>query len=99
MSRSVTTFIIIPPRELAQQVAGSKRRLEGLLSRKFHGYVFNVSDYMDFGADEDYVVLPIMNYIDDSGKSRMCEKPALPLLQSIVNTCRSFDEQCKMILS
>lgn len=91
MSRSVTTFIIIPPLELAQQVAASKVRLEGFLSQKFPGYIFNISDYMDFGADDDYVVLPMMNYIDDGGKSRMCEKPARELIEDIIGTCWEID--------
>lgn len=93
MSRSVTTFIIIPPLELAQQVAASKARLEGFLSQKFPGYAFNISDYMDFGADDDFVVLPIMNYIDEGGKSRMFEKPDLTLLNEIGNVCYKFEEE------
>ena len=98
MSRSVTTFIIIPPLELAQQVAASKARLEGFLSQKFHGYVFNVSDYMDFGADDDYVVLPMMNYIDDGGKSRMCEKPSRELIDDIAISCRELDFSEKKLM-
>lgn len=91
MSRSVTTFIIIPPLELAQQIAASKARFEGFLSQKFPGYEFNVSEYMDFGADDDFVVLPMMNYIDEGGISRMCEKPSREFIEDVIAMCWKID--------
>ncbi len=91
MTREVLEFIIVPPYERAAEVAASSERLKDHLLRKFPGYNFRVSDFVPVGDEEEFCVVPIMNYLSPDGRSLMCEQPNRWFMADIAQACRDFD--------
>lgn len=91
MKRQVTTFVIIPPREMAIQVGAAKERIEARLSQEFVGYNFKMTEYMPLGDEDDFNVLPVMNVVNGDGKNAMCEKPEPEFIESIICACWAFE--------
>lgn len=90
MSKPVTTFIIMPPEDMVSAVMATKERFEAHLEMEFSGYEFKVVDPVQAFGGLDFVVMPIMNYVDANGDSRLCEKPEGLLMDNIYKTCRAF---------
>ncbi len=91
MSREVLEYIIVPPYERASEVAASSERLKDHLLRKFPGYSFKISGFVPVGDEEEFCVLPIMNYLSPDGRSLMCEQPNRWFMADIAQACRDFD--------
>jgi len=91
MTREVLEYIIVPPYERAAQVADSAERLKDHLTRKFPGYSFKISGFVPVGDEEEFCVLPIMNYLSPDGRSLMCEQPNRWFMADIAQACRDFD--------
>lgn len=92
MTNEVLKFIVVPPFDDREKVAAVKERLETHLARKFPGYSFKVSGFVPIGNDDDFSIVPLMNYLDDQGKSRMCAPPKRWLLGEIAEECRAFND-------
>lgn len=92
MTNEVLEFIIVPPFDDREKVSAGKDRLEAHLARKFPGYRFKVSGFVPVGNDDDFAILPLMNYLDDQGKSRMCAPPKRWFLGEIAEECRAFND-------
>lgn len=92
MTKEVLEFIIVPPYEDREKVAEAKDRLEDYLSRKFPGYKFRVSGFVPIGDDEDFAIVPIMNYLGEDGKAYMCSQPKAWFMTDILRACRDFHE-------
>ncbi len=91
IEREVLEFIIVPPFDQRAAVTAAKDRLENYLSQRFPGYAFKVGPFAPVGDDEEFCILPLMNFIGDDGNSYMCIPPKRWLLQDIANACREFD--------
>lgn len=93
----VLEFIIVPPYHRRDAVAAAERRLSEYLENKFRGYSFRIAGFAPVGDpdDEDFHVLPVMNFIDDEGVSRMCEPPKSWMMSQIADACREFDFERK----
>ncbi|MBY5917319.1 hypothetical protein HFO77_23275 [Rhizobium leguminosarum] len=89
--REVLEFIIVPPFEQRAAVAAAKERFESYLGNRFPGYRFKVGPFAPVGDEEEFSVLPVMNFPGDDGKSYMCTPPKRWFLQEIADACRDFD--------
>jgi hypothetical protein len=88
----VLQFVIVPPYHKRHQVAAAEKRFAEFLSRRFRGYDFRIAGFAPVGDpdDEEFFVLPVMNFIDDKGASRMCEEPRSWIMSEIALACREF---------
>ncbi|MGO8368906.1 hypothetical protein ACC808_10720 [Rhizobium ruizarguesonis] len=89
--REVLEFIIVPPFEQRAAVAAAKERFENYLANRFPGYSFRVGPFAPVGDEEEFSVLPLMNFPGDDGKSYMCTPPKRWFLHEIADACRQFD--------
>jgi hypothetical protein len=89
--KDVLQFVIIPPYEQRGAVAAAKERFEHYLGNRFPGYGFKVGPFAPVGDEDEFSVLPIMNFLGDDGKSYMCNPPKRWLLLDIAAACREFD--------
>lgn len=95
MNNEVLEFIIVPPYALRAAIMASKERFEHYLGNRFPGYTFKLGPFAPVGDDQDFCVLPVMNFIGDDGKGYMCEPPKRWMLQEIATACRAFDQHGK----
>ncbi|WEA24060.1 hypothetical protein [Rhizobium binxianense] len=91
--REVLEFIIVPPFEQRAAVAAAKERFENYLANRFSGYSFRVGPFAPVGDEDEFSVLPLMNFPGDDGKSYMCTPPKRWFLQEIAQACREFEVQ------
>ncbi|MBY5692015.1 hypothetical protein HFO41_24850 [Rhizobium leguminosarum] len=89
--REVLEFIIVPPFGQRAAVTAAKERFENYLANRFPGYSFRVGPFAPVGDEDEFSVLPLMNFPGDDGKSYMCTPPKRWLLQDIAQACRDFD--------
>ncbi|ACI55733.1 hypothetical protein Rleg2_2459 [Rhizobium leguminosarum bv. trifolii WSM2304] len=89
--REVLEFIIVPPFKERAAVGAAKERLEHYLGNRFPGYSFKVGPFAPVGDEEEFCVLPLMNFVGDDGNNYMCTPPRRWLLQEIAHACRGFD--------
>ncbi|MGO8422301.1 hypothetical protein ACC807_11245 [Rhizobium ruizarguesonis] len=88
--REVLEFIIVPPFEQRAAVAAAKERFENYLGNRFPGYRFKVGPFAPVGDDEEFYVLPVMNFPGDDGENHMCTPPKRWFLSEIAEACRVF---------
>lgn len=91
IERDVLEFIIVPPYVRRSEIFAAKERMEAYLGNRFPGYAFKVARLGPVGDDDDFCVIPIMNFIDGEGLSRMCNEPKSWLIAEIGAACREFD--------
>ncbi|WJR66989.1 hypothetical protein QTA58_22835 [Neorhizobium sp. CSC1952] len=91
MDREVLEFIIVPPFDRRHEITNSRERMEHYLGNRFPGYSFKLVAFAPVGDEDDFRVLPVMNFIDGEGVSRMCEEPKRWLLQEIGAACSEFE--------
>ncbi|MCW0014871.1 hypothetical protein [Rhizobium sp. BT-226] len=85
-------FIIVPPFEQRAVVMAAKERFENYLGNRFPGYRFKVGPFAPVGDEEEFSVLPLMNFVGDDGQSYMCAPPHRWLMQEIAHSCREFSQ-------
>lgn len=93
IEREVLEFIIVPPYARRSEIFASKERMEAYLGNRFPGYGFKVARLGPVGDDEDFCILPIMNFLGDDGHSYMCSPPKPWFVCEIAAACREFDAQ------
>lgn len=91
MSKEVLEFIVVPPFSKRAEVDATKERLIAYLGYQFPGYTFKIGPFVPVGDEDRFTVLPVMNFVGDDGKSRMCDEPKRWFLQEIANACASFE--------
>ncbi|WP_200943545.1 hypothetical protein [Rhizobium sp. Leaf321] len=91
IEREVLSFIIVPPYAQRAVVTAAKERFEDYLSRRFPGYDFTVGPFAPVGDEDEFCVLPVMNYPGPNGESYMCDPPKRWFVQDIADACASFD--------
>ena len=89
--REVLSFIIVPPYEKRAHVVASKERFEAYLVSRFPGYDFTVGPFAPVGDENQFCVLPVMNFAGDDGNSYMCVPPKSWFISDIEQACREFD--------
>lgn len=90
IEKEVLEFIIVPPYSRRSEIFAAKERMEAYLGNRFPGYAFKVVRLGPVGDDDDFCIIPIMNFIDGEGVSRLCNEPKPWLLGEIANSCRAF---------
>lgn len=91
IEKEVLEFIIVPPYARRSDIFAAKERMEAYLGNRFPGYSFKIARLGPVGDDEDFCILPVMNFIDGEGVSRMCNAPKPWLVAEIGAACREFD--------
>lgn len=91
IEQDVLEFIIVPPYERRAAIFASKERMEAYLGNRFPGYSFKIARLGPVGDDEEFCVLPIMNFAGDDGASYMCSEPKPWVVAEIAAECRVFD--------
>lgn len=91
IERDVLEFIIVPAYARRAAIFASRERMEAYLGNRFPGYSFKVARLGPVGDDEDFCILPIMNFLGDDGGSYMCNPPKPWFVAEIVAACREFD--------
>ncbi|WP_312419772.1 hypothetical protein [Shinella sp.] len=91
IEKEVLEFIIVPPYARRSEIFAAKERMEAYLGNRFPGYSFKIARLGPVGDDEDFCILPVMNFIDGEGVSRMCNQPKSWLIAEIGAMCRAFD--------
>jgi len=91
IEQDVLEFIIVPPYERRAAIFASKERMEAYLGNRFPGYSFKIARLGPVGDDDDFCVLPVINFIDGEGVSRMCNQPKSWLIADIGAACGEFD--------
>lgn len=91
IERDVLEFIIVPPYARRSSIFASKERMEAYLRNRFSGYSFKVARLGPVGEDDDFCVIPIMNFFGDDGQTYMCNEPKPWLMAEIAAACREFD--------
>lgn len=92
IEQDVLEFIIVPPYARRSEIFAAKERMEAYLGNRFPGYSFKIARLGPVGDDEDFCVIPVMNFIDGEGVSRMCNEPKSWLIAEIGAACRAFDQ-------
>lgn len=91
--RDVIQYIVVPPFQQRDKVIAAKERLEHYLSDRFPGNSFTVARFAPISDEEEFCVLPIMNFVGDDGQCYMCKAPKRWFMQEIAQDCRDFDLQ------
>lgn len=90
-NRDVVEFIIVPPFSRRDEIGRARERLQHFLSAKFPGYTFKVPGFVPVGEEDEFTVMPIMNFCGDDGKSYMCTPPKRWFVAEIAAACDEFD--------
>ncbi|MCA0344477.1 MAG: hypothetical protein LCH99_32835 [Proteobacteria bacterium] len=91
IEREVLEFIIVPPFAKRAEVLAAKERMEAYLGNRFPGYSFKVAQFAPVGDEGEFCILPVMNFLDGEGISRMCAPPKPWFVAEIGAACREFD--------
>lgn len=91
IEQEVLEFIIVPPYARRSAIFAAKERLEAYLVNRFPGYSFKLARLGPVGDDDDFCVLPVMNFIDGEGVSRMCTPPKSWFMADVAMACKEFD--------
>jgi len=97
--REVLEFIIVPPFEQRAAVAAAKERFENYLGKRFPGYGFRVGPFAPVGNEDDFRVLPLMNFVGDDGKIYMCSPAKRWFIREIAAACAAFDLKGKQTIA
>jgi len=106
MQRHVSTFIIVPPADLNDEVVRHAVYMQHDLAVAFPGYDFEVADLrrfkpvsfrepITFGDGMSFVVLPLLGATSDNDGQGgyMAEQPDESLIADIAEFCGKFDFQ------
>lgn len=91
IEQEVLEFIIVPPYARRTEIFAAKERLEAYLGNRFPGYSFKLARLGPVGDDDDFCVLPVMNFLGDDGHSYMCTPPKSWFMAEIAAACRGLD--------
>jgi hypothetical protein len=91
IEKEVLEFIIVPPYSRRSEIFAAKERMEAYLGNRFPGYSFKLARLGPVGDDDDFCVLPVMNFLGDDGRSYMCTPPKSWFMAEIAAACGHFD--------
>lgn len=91
IEKEVLEFIIVPPYARRAEIFAAKERMEAYLANCFPGYSFKVARLGPVGDDDDFCILPVMNFLGDDGRSYMCHPPKAWFVTDVATACREFD--------
>ncbi len=90
IEREVLEFIIVPPFNERASIYNDREKLSGFLRTKFPGYAFTVVAVAPVDDEDEFNVIPVMSFLDDEGRMRMCVYPSLLLMGAIARECETF---------
>ncbi|MGR9476971.1 hypothetical protein [Rhizobium leguminosarum] len=91
IEREVLEFVIVPPYNERDAICRAKERFTSYLIERFPGYDFKVVPVAPVDDGEDFNVIPVMSFIDDEGRMRLCVYPKLWFMAAIARACAEFD--------
>lgn len=91
IEKEVLEFIIVPPYARRSEIFAAKERMEAYLGNRFPGYSFKIARLGPVGDDDVFCVIPVMNFMDGEGISRMCTPPKSWIIAEISSACHEFD--------
>lgn len=91
IEQEVVEFIVVPPYARRSEIFAAKERMEAYLANRFPGYSFKIARLGPVGEDDDFCILPVMNFIDGEGMSGMCAPPKSWFMAELSAACREFD--------
>lgn len=91
IEREVTEFVVVPPYAERHLVEAAKERMKHYLENRFPGYTFRIAQFAPVGDEGDFCVVPMIGFVGDDGKSRLCDQPKRWLVLDIQQACREFD--------
>ncbi len=96
----VLEFIVVPPYHRRNEIAASESSFVDFLKRRFRGYSFKIAGVAPIGEDEEgFHIFPVMNFVDDNGRMRMCEPVQPWFVREIEDACKEFAADRKRALA
>lgn len=92
--QEVSQFIIVPPLSRRDAIVRSREVFADYLARQFPQYSFDVAAIAPVQDEEDFGVIPIMNFVTPDGDSLMCKRAPRWIFGEIAAACRRFDARC-----
>lgn len=86
----VLEFVVVPPYYQRHEVAASEAAFTNFLNRRFRGYTFKIAGVAPVGDEDAFHAIPVMSFVDDEGKMRMCEPVQSWVLREIEEACGEF---------
>jgi hypothetical protein len=88
--QEVSQFIIVPPFNQRDRIFDGREILTDYLARQFPRYSFEIAPIAPVQDDEDFSVIPIMNFVTPDGDSFMCKPVERWVFAEIADACRRF---------
>ncbi len=93
--REVSQFIVTPPRVHMPRLMRERQQFEDYLEGRSPGWSFDLCGLAPVADDEDFCVIPIMNFATPDGDSYMC-RPLQPWVRAeILVACRRYLDATK----
>lgn len=89
--QEVSQFIIVPPLSRRDAIVRSRGALADYLAGQFPQYSFDVAAIAPVQDEEDFGIIPIMNFVTPDGDSFTCKQPPRWIFGEIVTACWRFD--------
>jgi hypothetical protein len=89
--QEVSQFIIVPPLSRRDCIFKAREVFTDHLARQFPQYSFEVAPIAPVQDDEDFGIIPIMNFVTLDGDSFMCKPVPKWVFVEITDACRRFD--------
>jgi len=93
--REVLEFVIVPPYNDRRAIFEARERLSCFLQQKFPGYTFTIVAVAPVDDEDEFNVVPVMSFVDDTGRMRMCIYPKIMFMADIAAACRTFDKNLR----
>lgn len=88
--QEVSQFIIVPPLSRRDAIVRSREVFADYLGKQFPQYSFDVATIAPVQDEEDFGVIPIMNFVTPDGDSFMCKRAPRWIFIEIAAACRRF---------
>jgi hypothetical protein len=88
--QEVSQFIIVPPLSRRDWIFKAREVFTDHLARQFPQYSFEVAPIAPVQEDEDFGIIPIMNFVTPDGDSFMCQPVERWVFREIADACRRF---------
>lgn len=92
--QEVSQFIIVPPLSRRDAIVRSREAFADYLAGQFPQYSFDVAAIAPVQDEEDFGIIPIMNFVTPDGDSLMCKRAPSWIFSEIADACRQFDARC-----
>lgn len=88
--REVSQFLVVPPMQLMPDLIRQRERFEDFLEGRFPGWSFDLCGLSPVSEDDEFYIIPIMNFITPDGDSYMCREIQPWVRSDILKVCREY---------